>query len=106
MKSNIKEVELDITKTLYSQYEKHDWAMLWIELHNGFNDEDQKDWLLDQIARILLGNKIIVKEVLWENGCSELRFQLAEPSPDYINWVEETKHWESDPSLYIECQVV
>jgi hypothetical protein len=90
----IGETVVDIKKTIYAHYEKHDWAMLWIEMHNEFYENSQKDWLTDQISRILQGNKIIMKEAKWKNGNNELRFTLAEPTEEYLKWSEEIKDWE------------
>ena len=76
----IGEIVVDIKKTIYSHYEKHDWTMLWIEMCIGVYESSQKDWFTDQISRILKGNKIIMKEAGWKNGNNELRFTLSEPT--------------------------
>jgi hypothetical protein len=78
----IGEIVLKIKKTIYSHNEKHDWAMLWIEMYNEVYESSQKDWLTDQISRIFKGNKIIMKEARWKNGNNELRFTLAEPTEE------------------------
>jgi len=35
-----------------------------------------KEWLLDQIARIIKGTKVIVRLAKWDNGHEEFRFEL------------------------------
>ena len=96
------ETVVDVNKTIYSHYEKHDWVMLWIEMYHEVYESSQKDWLIDQISRILKGNKIIMKEAMCENGNNELRFTLAEPTEEYLKWSEEIKDWEYETAKHHE----
>jgi hypothetical protein len=80
------ETTLDIHKTKYAMYAKTDWILLFIDYYN-FDGEHHKAWLIDQIFRITLGTKVIVKEAKWDNGEKEKRFYLDEPSEEYKDWL-------------------
>lgn len=74
------------TDPSYSAHGPKDWALLWIERYGGIDGDHHKAWVLDQIARILLGTPVIVTEARWANGTSEHRYQLAEPPAEYHRW--------------------
>lgn len=64
-----------------------DWAMLWIHLYGGIDGDHHKAWVIDQIARILLGTPVVVTVAHWSVGHRERRFRLGEPSPQYVAMV-------------------
>jgi len=74
---------------VYSKYSPTDWAMLYIEKYGGIDGAHHKDWVLDQVARILKGTPVVVKTAKWDNGHSEDRFNTGEPSQQYKDWVIE-----------------
>lgn len=76
MEGYLGETEIEIRKTKYALYSQQDWAMLWIEMYGGIDGSDHKDWLIDQIARILKGTKVNLKIAKWEDGTEEERFKL------------------------------
>jgi len=87
MKNYLGETEIDICKTKYAMYSQNDWALLWIEMYSGIDGAHHKDWLLDQVARILNGCKVICKIASWSDGQIEERFSLQEPTKEYNDWV-------------------
>ena len=91
MENYLGETEVEIKESKYSKYEKADWVMMWIEMYSGIDGSHHKDWLTDQIARILKGTKVTLKIAKWKNGTSSERFNLAEPPKEYWDWVEEMK---------------
>lgn len=91
MEGYLGEFDIDLTGTLYAAFTPPDWAMHWIEKYGQIDGDHHKAWVLDQIARILKGTPVIVKEARWEGGWSEMRMTLAEPSDDYVQWVEDMK---------------
>lgn len=71
-----------------------DGALMFIEMYGGIDGAHHKDWVLDQIARILNGSSIRVKEAKWSCGHTELRYTVddsPELSLDYLRWVEKVK---------------
>lgn len=100
MEGYLGETVLDIHKTKYVMYTNQDWAMMWIEMYGSIDGAHHKDWLLDQIARILKGTKVIIKVAKWNNGYEEERFILDEPTPEYHKWVEEICDGEDGPNTY------
>jgi hypothetical protein len=94
------EIILDIQKTKYATYTEQDCVMLWIEMYKYIDGSHHKDWLIDQIARILKGTKIIVKVAKWKSGFEEERFKLDIPSEEYTKWVVEMCDGEDDPNTY------
>jgi len=100
MEGYLGETLIDIHKTKYAMYGQQDFAMLWIEMYSGIDGSHHKDWLLDQVARILKGTKVILKVAKWGNGTENERFSLDEPPKEYWKWVEEMKDGEDGADTY------
>lgn len=92
--------KVEINKTRYVMYGQLDWAMLWIEMYSGIDGSHHKDWLTDQIARILKGTRVQLKIAKWENGKEEERFSLEEPPQAYWDWVKDMKNGEDGEDSY------
>jgi hypothetical protein len=84
----------------YENYTKEDWCLLWILKYGGIDGAHHKDWVLDQVARILNGTPVIITEAKWDDGSSEYRFNLDEPTKEYTDWVAEVKSGEDGPNTY------
>lgn len=82
---------IDISETEYKDFGPHEWALEYIGRYGGIDGAHHKDWVLDQVSRILKGTPIIIELAKWDNGNSELRFWTGEPSQDYLDWVLELK---------------
>jgi hypothetical protein len=76
------------------------WALDWIARCGGYDGERHKEWVLDQVARILHGMPVIVEEARWANGHRELRYSLGEPVEEYHDWVRDLKAGEDGPETY------
>ncbi len=100
MEGYLGEETLKITNTKYSLYTPPDWVILWIEKYGWIDGAHHKDWLLDQICRILKGTQITVKRASWGNGTQEFRFELQEPPTEYWEWVKQMKAGEDGPDTY------
>lgn len=100
MKRYLGETQIDVSKTKYKDYSPSDWAMLFIEMYSGIDGSHHKDWIIDQVARILKGTKVIIKIAEWENGHKEERFTLGDPPEQYWKWVEDMKDGEDGPETY------
>lgn len=71
----------------FSKYTPTDWAMLFIEMYGQIDGDHHKAWVLDQVARILQGTKVIISEASWGNGHREYRFRVSDKlSPKYLTW--------------------
>jgi hypothetical protein len=94
------ETELDWkTHPEFKDFTPADWALLFIERYGGYDGSHHKDWVLDQIARILKGSEIKVTEANWSNGESEFRYDVGE-SEEYKNWVIEMTTDEDGEIIY------
>jgi len=67
------EEQIDISKTGFAGYTKEDWAMYFIGSYGQINGAHHKNWVLDQVARILKGTPVIVKIARWSDGNWEYR---------------------------------
>lgn len=76
------------THPVFSNYTKSDWAMYFIEGYGQIDGGHHKQWVLDQVARCLMGVPIIVEEARWDNGHSEYRIHTGNPNHEYEVWVE------------------
>lgn len=100
MEGYMGETELDIGKTKYALYSKEAWAMLFIKMYSGIDGSHHKDWIIDQISRILKGTKVKVSLAKWKNGSTEERFSLEEPPTEYWKWVEDMKNGKDGLETY------
>ena len=89
MEDYLGEVVVDVKDTKYKDYTTVDWARFWIWMYGGVDGAHHKDWTMDQVVRITLGTKVIIKQANWKNGRSEMRVNLDEPTQAYRDWVNE-----------------
>lgn len=80
--------ETDVTDA-YSTWTPMEFALLYIEKYGQIDGAHHKQWVLDQVTRILLGTPVTVKLAKWDNGTSEARFTTGEPSEKYLSWVKQ-----------------
>jgi hypothetical protein len=75
-------------------------AMIFISRYGGIDGAHHKQWVLDQVARILLGTPVNVTLAKWENGHQEERYHVGEPSAEYTAWVADLRAGEDGPNTY------
>ncbi len=100
MEGYLGETILKVEETQYENYTKEDWALLWIQMYGGADGHHHKDWVLDNVARILQGTPVIITLAEWVNGHREERLNLDEPPKEYWEWVEKSKYGEDGPDTY------
>lgn len=80
-----------------------DYALLYILMYGGIDGSHHKDWVLDQVARILSGVEVIVSEASWDNGQTEYRYSTADEVTNEYNdfvgkcrgdWDRDNEEWE------------
>lgn len=81
--------EVDVTHEF--DIEPVKMALDYIHMYGGIDGAHHKDWLLDQVARILNGAPVTVKRASWSNGETELRYQVGECQA-YHDWVESVRY--------------
>ncbi len=81
------EFDVELSGSPFENYGPNEWAMYFITNYGGFDGSHHKNWVLDHIARILLGTPVYVREARWESGSREYRVSLGEPSARYHQWV-------------------
>ena len=86
-----------LADTPYANYTPNDWVMQYMFSYGQIDGAHHKQWVLDQIARILKGTPVLVDLRKWDNGHSEFQFYLDEPSSEYLNWVKEYRgEWDEE----------
>lgn len=76
----------------FKNYTTNDWVLYFIESYGQIDGSHHKQWVLDQVARIIHGTPIIVKQATWSNGHSEYRISLSDEEPiAYKDWVLKMK---------------
>lgn len=78
----------DLAGTPYEGFGAVEWALDFIYADGQIDGEHHKMWTLDQAARILTGSPVIVTLASWDNGHSEHRTEVGEPTDVYRAWVE------------------
>ncbi len=100
MEGYLGETIVDINQTPFKDYTPADWVMDFIGSYGQIDGGHHKQWVLDQVARILKGTKVIIKEAKWSNGHKEFRVSLSEPSEEYLEWVVDMKAGEDGEHTY------
>lgn len=89
------EFDIDLALTRFKGFKPADWAMEFVARYGQFDAVQHKAWVIDQVARILMGTPVIVVEARWDRGNGDtekhLRFWTGDPSPEYEAWVEEIR---------------
>lgn len=81
------ETTIEQKDTPFKDYTPSDWAVYFIERYGQYDGDWHKQWVLDQIARILKGTKVIIKQAKWDNGHTEWRILTDEnTSQEYKDW--------------------
>lgn len=91
MEGYLGQFPIDISKTDYKDFGPNDWALEYIARYGSIDGAHHKDWVLDQVSRIIHGTPIVIEEARWSNGQKELRFWTGEPSKDYLEWVSDLR---------------
>lgn len=95
MEGYLGEMSVDIeTHPKYRDFGRSDWVMLYIERYSGIDGDHHQKWLVDQIARILLGTPVVLVTAKWSNGYTEDRFRTGEPSNQYIGWIQSRDEYD------------
>jgi hypothetical protein len=101
MEKYLGEFDVVLKDTHYASYTPTDWAMEFIKRYSQTDGAHHKQWVLDQVARILKGTPVIVKEAKWANGSQEYRLWLDEPSKSYLDWVRYMKgEWHEEVNCF------
>lgn len=80
---------VNIEDTEFKDFKPSDWALYYIECYGQIDGGHHKQWVMDQVVRILKGTPIEIKLAKWDDGTEEYRVNLLEPSKEYLDWVEE-----------------
>lgn len=69
---------------------KDNQIMYFIEAYGQFDGGHHKQWVLDQVARIVKGVPIVVKLAKWDDGTEDYRVSTREETTkQYVEWVKE-----------------
>lgn len=91
MPNYLGEFKVLIKNTPYCKYTKKDWAMYFIASYGQIDGAHHKNWVLDQVARILNGTPIIVTLAKWDEGKQEYRVVTGKPSKEYQSWAKQMR---------------
>lgn len=100
MKGYLGEIVVNKEDTPFKDYTRFDWAMYFIESYGQIDGSHHKDWVMDQVARIYNGTPVIIKQAKWDNGRTEWRIDLDEPTEKYHEWVRDMKNGEDGEDSY------
>jgi hypothetical protein len=64
-----------------------EYAIEFLSMYSYIDGAHHKQWLIDQVARILMGTFVKVVEASWDDGSKELRYSTGEPSKKYLDWI-------------------
>ena len=79
---------VDQKDTPFSDYGVEEWVLYFIERYGQIDGGHHKQWVLDQISRILHRTPIIITLAKWSDGTEEYRVSTSVfGSFDYDQWV-------------------
>ena len=91
----------------FKDFTQNDWAMYFIGSYGQIDGGHHKQWVLDQVARILKGTPVKVSQRRWgpsdeyPKGLIEHDANTGDPSPEYLAWVEEMRgEWLEEDECY------
>jgi hypothetical protein len=58
---------VDINNTPFKHYTEKDWALYYIQMYGQIDGGHHKQWVIDQVARILNGTPVTVEVSEWDN---------------------------------------
>jgi hypothetical protein len=92
------ETPVDVaTHPKFKSWTPSEWAMVFIDKFGQIEGCHHRGWVLDQVARILKGTKVSVKEAKWSDGQHEYRYEVDEPASAYLSWRREFVDEGTDP---------
>lgn len=81
------ETPIEQKDTIYANSTPIELALLYIQLYGGIDGSYHKDWVLDQVARLLNGAPLVnLRLAKWSDGDSELRHSIG-TNEAYDLWV-------------------
>ena len=90
---------VELKDTPFAKFTSADWALHFIERYGGIDGDHHKQWLIDQVARLLNGASVDIVEARWKSGAAEYRISVG-TSAKYTTWVKEMKDGEDGPDTY------
>ena len=84
------EFSVKIEESPFANYKPQDWVMYFIENYSQIDGSHHKQWVIDQVAQILKGTPVIIKQARWEDT-QEYSVSLGAPSKEYRLWVKNYK---------------
>ena len=85
----------DLKGTPFQGWSEKEWALHYICQYGEIDGSHHKDWVMDQVCRILLGTQVNVTLAKWSNGKEEYRFKTEKPpSQEYLEFVDNCEEWE------------
>jgi hypothetical protein len=85
--------------TPYKKYNKASLATYFAFRYGQIDGSHHKQWVIDQMVRILFGTPVIFSLAKWDDGQEEWRLKTGKPSQKYLDFVRDAK---SDDCSYDE----
>ena len=80
------------SETPYKNLDGQGLALEYAFRYGQIDGGHHKQWVIDQMTRILLGTPVTFSLAKWDNGEEGYRIETGKPSKAYLNWVEELKN--------------
>ncbi len=96
------ETIVNVEDSPYKGFTKEQWILKYIESYGQIDGSHHKQWILDQIARIIHNTPITIKLAKWSKGTKEYYIYGTDaPSKEYLDWVEEMKEYDAENDEYV-----
>lgn len=99
MNGYLGEVDVAQEDSAFAKFTRNDWALYIVRCYGGIDGDHHKQWVLDQVARILNGAPVLIRQARWKNGHAEYRISVG-TCDAYDAWVKAQKDGEDGPDTY------
>ena len=79
------------SKTPYKNLDRQGLSLEYAFRYGQIDGGHHKQWVIDQMTRILLGTPVIFSLAKWDDGEEEYRIETGQPSKAYLDWVKKLK---------------
>lgn len=79
------QIEVRQSETIYAEFTSVDFALDLMCTYGQSSGSHHKQWVIDQVARILKGTPLIFTKNKW----GSVSYKTGEPSKEYLDWVAD-----------------
>jgi hypothetical protein len=85
------EEKVDVEQSKFRGWTPTQWALFFMDEYGSIKGAHHKQWVLDQVRRILHGTPVVVTRAKWSNGELQVKIGTGEPTAAYLEWMKKAQ---------------